>query len=710
MRSPNGDLTTQYSLHEAESLGDVKYDFLVTEICDKITIAISLLQKDGYIDNTLTLRQAYDNIFHPERIDINDTRIWDALGEGKVLDVFQFGTGVGLTAAKQIKPRNPLEMTSANALMRLMGEPGKERPMDRYCRLKADMSIWYDEVHAAGLTEEEIKILEPYYLPNYGVPASQEDLMEVCLDENIAHFTLSEANYARKVVAKKKIAEVPALKEKFISQCPTKNLGKYVWTTVMEPQMSYAFAKPHALAYSYVGIQTLMLATYYPDIYWNCGCLITNAGGADLLEAEDVDRDDEEEEDTKKKNKSVNYGKISVALGRSKKAGIKVLPPDINKSDLIFKPDVAEGAIIYGLKGIDRIGTNLVFDIINNRPYTSMTDFMSKVKVNKTQMISLIKSGAFDNLHNDRMQAMSDYLDIIADKKKRITLQNMTMLYRKNLIPEEYSFEAKVYNFTKYIRQFKFDKYYELDAIAMKFFTDNYDTDVLEDVVIDGEYSRGKILQTIWDKTYDKTMDRLRAWMKANQQEILDTLNNSLLEEVREKYAKGDINKWDMDSLGIYCHEHELKNLKFRAYNIVQFEDLDEEPVISSEFLTRDGGMIRMYEISRICGTIIDKDKNKSTVTILTPTMQVVNVKVWKNQYAKWDRQISRKNPDGTKTVIEKSFFARGNKIIVTGIRRGDDFVPKKYKSTAAPLFEKIEELGDDGFITKSQTERAEVD
>ena len=46
-------------------------------------------------------------------------------------------------------------------------------------------------------------ILEPYYLPNYGVPASQEDLMMVCMDKNIAHFTLKEANSARKTVAKK---------------------------------------------------------------------------------------------------------------------------------------------------------------------------------------------------------------------------------------------------------------------------------------------------------------------------------------------------------------------------------------------------------------------------------------------------------------------------------------------------------------------------
>lgn len=607
-----------------------------------------------------------------------------------------------------------------------MGEPGEERPLDRYCRLKEDMRAWYMEAKDAGLTEEQIKTLEPYYLPNCGVPSSQEDMMEICMDEKIANFSLSEANATRKIVAKKKMDQIPALHEKFVNACPTKRFGEYVWKTTMGPQMGYSFAKPHALAYSFVGIQTLYLATTYSDIYWNCACLITNAGGADLLDTEDVDKELEEmaDQDTeeideddligaiskKYKNKSVNYGKISVALGKSKKAGINVLPPDINKSDLIFKPDAERNAIIYGLKGIDRIGTSLVYEIMENRPYTSLEDFTNKVKVNKTQMVSLIKAGAFDNIYGDREKTMDSYLELIADKKKRITLQNMTMLYNKGLIPEELSFEAKVYNFTKYIRKFKQGDYYYLNHTAMRFFIENYDTDVLVDMVIDGEDNHALIKQSTWDNTYDKAMNPVRAWMKANQEEILSTLNRSLFEDVRNKYALGSIDKWDMDALGTYCHNHELANLNKRAYGIVDFESLDPEPVIASEFTTKDGGVIRMYEISRICGTVIDKDKNKSTVVLLTPTMQVVNVKVWKNQYAKWDRQISRKNPDGTKTVIEKSFFARGNKLIITGIRRDDDFVPKKYKSTALPLFEKIEEMDEEGFITKSTTERAQCE
>lgn len=237
MRSPNGDLITQFSLHDAEALGDTKFDFLVTEVCDKLTNGITLLKKDGYFSDCNTLREIYEKYFHPSVINLSDKRIWDSLARGDTMDVFQFNSDVGLQAAKAIHPQNPIEMTMANALMRLMGEKGQERPLDRYVRLKNNMNQWYEEVRSRKLTEKQIKTLEKYYLPRFGVPATQEDLMLVCMDKDIAHFTLKEANQARKIVAKKKMDQVETLKEKFISQCENENFGEYVWETTMGPQM-----------------------------------------------------------------------------------------------------------------------------------------------------------------------------------------------------------------------------------------------------------------------------------------------------------------------------------------------------------------------------------------------------------------------------------------------------------------------------------------
>lgn len=685
---------------------DTKFDILVTEICDKITICMNLLQKENIIDSRLSLREAYNNYLHPSVLNTEDEKIWDALGKGEVLDVFQFSTGVGLDTAKRIKPKNPAQLTSANCLMRLMGEKGKERPIDRYCRLKDDMSLWYKEVRGKGLSEKEIKVLEPYYLPNYGTPTAQEDLMLVCMDGNIAHFTLKEANMARKVVSKKDVKKVPELKKKFLSQCPNENLGNYVWETVMEPQMSYAFAKPHGYAYSYIGIQTLYLATNFPQVFWNCACLIVKAGGAELLNDKTETTDDDS-----KKNKNANYGKIAAAIGECLSKNIKVLPPDINKSSLLFSPDNENNSIIYGLKGISGIGDDIIKIIIANRPYSSIEDFLTKIKINKPKMISLLKSGCFDSLYpnTSREEIINTYIDLITEKKKRITLQNMNMLIQKNLIPEKFSHQIKVFNFNKYLKNFPQKDFYLLNEIALKFYLANYDDDLLKDLVINENGRAAKILKKDWETIYDKEMDVIREWFKDNQAEILDKLNQSLRDETAEKYIDGNISKWEMESLSFYYHKHELTDLRTDVYSISDFTKLNREPIPTKTFNKSDGNSFSLYKLSRIAGTIIDKDKDKSTITLLTTT-GVVNVKIWKNQYAKWDRQLAEVDCNGKKTVIEKSWFARGTKIIITGIRRGDSFIPKRYKNTNWPLFEKINKMDDNGWILSSDTERIELE
>ena len=124
MKTPGGDLITCYDLHMAEAAGDTKYDFLVTEISDKIIKCFELLQADEVIP-LMGLRDLYNKYIHPEIIDTTDKKIWDHLAAGDVMDVFQFNTGVGLAIAKKLKPKDPMEMTAANAMMRLMSEKVK---------------------------------------------------------------------------------------------------------------------------------------------------------------------------------------------------------------------------------------------------------------------------------------------------------------------------------------------------------------------------------------------------------------------------------------------------------------------------------------------------------------------------------------------------------------------------------------------------------
>lgn len=185
----------------AKHAGMTKYDFLVTEVQDKIAECIRLLQKYGEIDSTLTLREVYDKYFHPNVLPIEDEEIWTVLQENSVLNIFQFDSDVGSQAAKKIKPTSIMEMTDANGLMRLMtSEKGEETPMEKYIRFKNNIELWYKEMDEYGLTKEEQETLKPYFLKSHGVPPSQEQMMRMLMDENICHFTLGEANAARKIV------------------------------------------------------------------------------------------------------------------------------------------------------------------------------------------------------------------------------------------------------------------------------------------------------------------------------------------------------------------------------------------------------------------------------------------------------------------------------------------------------------------------------
>ena len=708
MRSPGGELTTQYALHQCEQCGDVKFDFLVTEICDKLISTVNLLQQDNLFPHDATLREIYNEYLHPSKLEIEDTKIWDALGDGHVLDVFQFSTQVGLQAATSIKPRNPIEMMMANALTRLVGERGKERPIDRYIRLRSNMNYWYAEARKSGLTEDEIKLLEPYYLPTSGCPTTQEKLMLICM--GVAHFSLKDANGARKIVAKKQVNKVPELKQKFIDGCGSQALANYVWDTCMAPQMSYSFAEPHALAYSFVGIQVLYLATSFPEIYWDCACLISDSGGMEdtLDDDEELESalDKEEIEKTKKKVKATNYGKVATAIGKMMAAHINVTAPDINKSEYTFTPDAENNLILHGLSGITRIGKDLIKDIMNNRPYNGIEDFLTKVKINKPQMINLIKSGAFDNLyHNNRIQVMSYYIDLIADKKKRITLQNMKMLIDFNLIPTEYDFQCRVYNFNKYLKKFKVDNFYGINEIALNFYSNNFDMDLL--TPSNNEYMF-LIKQTDWDKIYKKQMDIIRPFIQKNNAELLNSVNTKLRNDLWDKYCLGNISKWEMDSISCYIHEHELIRLKNDAYGLADFSRLPEEPEITYRFKSKQTGqMVPLYKIHRIAGTVLDKDKTRKTVTLLTKS-GVVSVKLFGEAFTYYDKQTSQKGADGKKHILEHSWLSRGNKIIVTGIRQGSDYIGKKYKSTPHHLIELITSIDNNGYI-KTQTERIDA-
>lgn len=683
MKAPSGDLVTAYDLHMAEAAGDTKYDFLVTEVSDKIIEALKLMEADSIIP-TDSLRNIYNKYLHPEIIDTNTPDIWQALASGSVLDVFQFGTGVGLAMAKKLQPKNPIEMTAANAMIRLMSEPGVESQQDRYYRIKnGGIKIFDDEMRQHQLPENMIKALHKYCDEYYGCVPIQEQMMMILMDENISSFTLAEANDARKIVAKKQMKRIPELREHFYKTMK-KEYADYVWELAIAPQLGYAFSLNHSLPYSFVGIQTLILGTRFNPVYWNTACLIVNSGATDS-----------------EMDGTTNYGKIAKAIGDITSRGIIIKPVDINISEYGFKPKADSGEIFFGLKGLLNVGDDVIDMICKNRPYVNFADFLLKVPANKQAIISLIKSGAFDTF-DERKKIMAQYIWKTCDKKVRLNLQNMSTLLKRNLIPDTLKKERSVFEFNRYLKDIcgKTDALeFCLDERAMRFLETNFC-----DAPINMHDNCYWLNKKAWDKVYQKVMDKVRDYIKDNQQEMLYQLNKMIFFDDWQKYAKGTYSAWEMEVMCYYYHDHELKNVNKLRYGLSDFNKLPEEPIVDT-VIHRKGVTIPIYKLTHICGTVIAKNKTKGDISLLT-TDGVVHVWFRKEYFALFDKQISARGEDGSKHVIEKSWFNRGNMLIITGMRRGDDFIPKKYASTQGHQLYRITEIKADGSLTL-QYERA---
>lgn len=477
-------------------------------------------------------------------------------------------------------------------------------------------------------------------------------------------------------------------------------------------------------------------------MFWNCACLISDAGGNEEIEEdeeaaeefkveetysnemEEFNEEEDEVEDSyeeaedcdgypatviktpdgkkKKKTRTSNYGKIASAIGKIAATGVKIAPPDINNSTYTFSPDITANAIRYGLSGITRIGDELIKSIIGGRPYSGVNDFVSRIKINKPQMINLIKAGAFDSF-GERIQLMKEYVMSISDCKKRLTLQNMKMLIDFGLIPDEYDLERRVYNFNKYLKKMKVDQYYGFDNIAFNFYSNNFDLDYC--VPDETTQSGFKIKQVVWDNIYQSHMDKIRPFIKKNQNVLLDSINNKLIAEMWDKYCDGNISKWEMDSISCYIHPHELEAVNAEESGLDEFSTLPMEPQVE-RYIPIKGKMIPIFKLNRIYGTVLDRDKAKKTVTLLTKN-GVVTVKIY-GVFQNYDRQISERGADGKKHVIEKSVFSRGNKIIVTGLRDGDnEFRAKTYKTTPFHHVELITSI-EDGIVYSVGREQEE--
>ena len=426
---------------------------------------------------------------------------------------------------------------------------------------------------------------------------------------------------------------------------------------------------------------------YYPPILWATARLMSESGSIDFLE-EDLELLSSDEETEDAEQTSVNYFKMSSAIGKVRQFGVNILPPNINESSFTFRPDVEKNTIYFGLKGISRVGNSIIYDIINNRPYSSLENFLETIKVNKVQATMLIKSGAFDDF-GDRVKMLYHYCDLIADKKSRLTLQNAQRIIDLGLVPTDLKEYQDIFKLTKHLKKyFKFGDFLVPDE-NMWNYVRMFDFNEIK--IRDSEEY---ILVSDWEKWYKKKMEVLKAWIKKNEDELLSQVNHAAVQELLDKYAVGNIAQWEMEALSYYHSYHELDTPEYKEWldklQVVSFDSLPEEPYI--EWEGNNGA--KKFELSRIVGTAIGRDKAKGIVGILTPS-GFLKIRFHKSMFNRLDRQIK------DDTGIEKSWFSKGTKLLISGYRLGDEFKVKIYKNH--PFSQAVYKIEGVGLLTSKR-------
>jgi DNA polymerase-3 subunit alpha len=342
---------TQYTMSEAEELGLLKVDFLGLATLTAMRVACELVQdRHGVELDLLTI---------PRDASI----IYDLLSQGDVMGVFQVeGQGMRRTLMK-MQPQKFEHVIAAISLYR----PGPMEYIDDYI----------DRLHGKKEIEYRHPSLEPILDETFGIIVYQEQIIRILTD--IAGYTAGEADLVRRAVGKKKKKALLKHRAKFIEGA-VKRSGMRRETAEaifedIEYFARYGFNKSHAADYAVLTCQTAYLKAKYPVEYMTA--LLT------------VERN--------------NTDKVSRFIDECRRLNIKVLPPDVNVSDLGFViEDQGDEppAIRFGMGAIKNVGEGPVEAILEARqdggPFENLDDFCRRVdlrKVNSRALESLVQVG-----------------------------------------------------------------------------------------------------------------------------------------------------------------------------------------------------------------------------------------------------------------------------------------------------------------------------
>ena len=390
-RDPRSEMpVTQFNMKWVEAAGLVKFDFLGLKTLTVIDKAINLIKQKKDIDIDIS------------KIPLDDKATYELLGTGNTIGIFQLESSGMQDVLRNMQPDCFEDIIALVALYR----PGPMDNIPKYiaCKKGDDKPDYMDDS------------LEKILKETYGVIIYQEQVMQTA--QILSNYSLGEADILRRAMGKKIKSEMDAQKERFISGAIKNGINEKKADYIFEQVAvfaGYGFNKSHAAAYALIAYQTAYLKTHFPEFF--------------ITASMSLEKD--------------NTDKLSVFVNDAKKMGIKILPPDINKSKMDF--DVEENDIRYGLGAIKNTSQKDMIQINDevhqNGNFKDLYDFAQRLDasvLSKKNLEFLAYSGTFDAIENNRNKVYQS-INILS------SISNAAM--EKNSNNQDYLFDDEFENF-----------------------------------------------------------------------------------------------------------------------------------------------------------------------------------------------------------------------------------------------------------------------
>ena len=343
-------LITQYDAHGVEGNGLLKMDFLGLR---NLTFA-QKMQELLFETQGIQLRI--------EEIDLEDRETLALFAAGKTKGIFQFEQPGAIRLLKRVKPESFEEVVATTSLNR----PGASDYIDNFVARK----------HGKEKVTVLDPVLEDILAPTYGIMLYQEQVMQVA--QRYAGFSLGKADILRRAMGKKNAAEMHRMEESFIQGALEKGHGKEQAQqvfAVMEKFAGYGFNRSHAYAYAALAFQLAYFKTHYPEIFYQV--MLNYASGDYILDALEM--------------------------------GFELTPLSINT--IPYQDKLTEKTIYLGLKSIKGMPRDFAYWILENRPFSSVEDFVTRLPKNyqKLSLLTpLVEIGLFDSFEKNRQKILSN--------------------------------------------------------------------------------------------------------------------------------------------------------------------------------------------------------------------------------------------------------------------------------------------------------------